>query len=230
MKFTIFILQTDFLMKGNAILAFLIVSTLNTAIAQNAYFKMGQQAFLDGDFKSAVRHLEKSCIIDSTNSSALWMLGYSYYHSENYKKSIQAYNKVIAIKPADGSAYYYRARAKSYFAKDSHLTDQDKEKNLLGAILDYTKAIAVDPNNMQDNIKYFQNRAIAYRDYSDFKLQPGSRFYDKNLAINSLKAAIQDFEKVLSDNPSRQDISNLLESVKGKLSSINVVATKTARH
>jgi len=158
------------------------------------------------------------------------MLGYSYYHSENYKKSIQAYNKVIAIKPADGSAYYYRARAKSYFAKDNHLTDQDKEKNLLGAILDYTKAIAVDPNNMQDNIKYFQNRAIAYRDYSDFKLQPGSRFYDKNLAINSLKAAIQDFEKVLSDNPSRQDISNLLESVKGKLSSINVVATKTARH
>lgn len=184
---------------------------------------------MDGDFKSAVSHLEKSCIIDSTNSSALWMLGYSYYHSENYRKSIQAYNRVIAIKPADGSAYYYRARAKSYLAKDSHLTDQDKEKNLLGAILDYTKAIAVDPNNTQDNIKYYQNRAIAYRDYSDFKLQPGSRFYDKNLAVNSLKAAIQDFEKVLSDNPSRQDISNLMESARGKLGSINVAA-KTARH
>lgn len=216
-------------MKATAILSFLVVSTLNTAIAQNAYFKMGQQAFFDGDFKSAVSHLERSCIIDSTNASALWMLGYSYYHSENYKKSIQAYNKVIAIKPADGSAYYYRARAKSYLAKDNHLNDQDKEKNLLGAILDYTKAIAVDPNNTQDNVKYYQNRAIAYRDYSEFKLQPGSRFYDKNLAVNSLKASIQDFQKVLSDNPSRQDISNLMESAKAKLSSINVAA-KTARH
>lgn len=216
-------------MKATAILSFLVVSMLNTATAQNAYFKMGQQAFFDGDFKSAVAHLEKSCIIDSTNASALWMLGYSYYHSENYRKSIQAFNKVIAIKPADGSAYYYRARAKSYFAKDSHLSDQDKEKNLLGAILDYTKAIAVDPNNTQDNTKYYQNRAIAYRDYSDFKLQPGSRFYDKNLAINSLKASIQDFEKVLTDNPSRQDISNLMESAKAKLGSINVV-TKTAHH
>lgn len=216
-------------MKATVILSFLVVSTLNTAIAQNAYFKMGQQAFFDGDFKSAVSHLEKSCIIDSTNASALWMLGYSYYHSENYKKSIQAYNKVIAIKPADGSAYYYRARAKSYLAKDNHLTDQDKEKYLLGAILDYTKAIAIDPNNTQENTKYYQNRAIAYRDYSDFKLLPGSRFYDKNLAINSLKASIQDFDKVLSDNPSRQDISNLMESAKAKLSSINVAA-KTVRH
>ena len=217
-------------MKATAILSFLVVSTLNTAIAQNAYFKMGQQAFFDGDFKSAVSHLERSCIIDSTNASALWMLGYSYYHSENYKKSIQAYNKVIAIKPADGSAYYYRARAKSYLAKDIHLSDQDKEKNLLGAIWDYTKAIAVDPNNTQDNTKYYQNRAIAYRDYSEFKLQPGSRFYDKNLAVNSLKASIQDFQKVLSDNPSRQDISNLMESAKAKLSSVNIAAKTAAHH
>jgi len=216
-------------MKATAILSFLVVSTLNAAIAQNAYFKMGQQAFFDGDFKSAVNHLEKSCIIDSTNSSALWMLGYSYYHAENYKKSIQAYNRVIAIKPADGSAYYYRARAKSYLAKDTHLNDQDKEKNLLGAIWDYTKAISIEPNNTTDNTKYYQNRAIAYRDYCDFKLQPGSRYYDKALAVNSLKAAIQDFEKVLSDNPSRQDISNLMETAKAKLSSINVVA-KTAHH
>src|SRR5579863_8051070 len=105
-------------MKVPAILSFLIVSTLNAAIAQNAYFKMGQQAFFDGDFKSAVNHLEKSCIIDSTNASALWMLGYSYYHSDSYKKSIAAFTRVISIKPADASAYYYRARAKNYMARD----------------------------------------------------------------------------------------------------------------
>jgi tetratricopeptide (TPR) repeat protein len=213
-------------MKVSVILSFLVISSFNSAFAQNAYFKLGQQAFFDGDFKSAVNHLERSCIIDSTNASALWMLGYSYYHSENYKKSIQAYNKVIAIKPADGSAYYYRARAKSYLAKDNQLSDADKEKNLLGAIVDFTKAIAVDPNDTQNNIKFYQNRGLAYREYGEFKLQANTRFYDKNRGLNSLKAAINDFQKVLTDNPNRSDISALLESAKGKLAN---VTTSTAR-
>jgi tetratricopeptide (TPR) repeat protein len=213
-------------MKASVILSFLIISSLNTAFAQNAYFKLGQQAFLDGDFKSAVSHLEKSCIIDSTNASALWMLGYSYYHSENYRKSIQAYNKVIAIKPADGSAYYYRARAKSYLAKDSQLTDADKEKYLLGAIVDFTKAIAVDPTDNQNNTKFYQNRAIAYREYGEFKLQTNSRFYDRNRGINSLKASIVDFEKVLADNPNRQDIITLMESAKNKLANVTSIARR----
>src|SRR5258708_14041436 len=114
-------------MKVPVILSFLVISTLNMAVGQNAYFKLGQQAFFDRDFKTAVSHLERSCIIDSTNANAFWMLGYSYYHSQNYKKSIDAYTHVIGIKPADGSAYYYRARAKSYLAKDN-LGDADKEK------------------------------------------------------------------------------------------------------
>jgi tetratricopeptide (TPR) repeat protein len=211
-------------MKISVILSFLILSSVNTALAQNAYFKLGQQAFFDGDFKSAVNHLEKSCIIDSTNASALWMLGYSYYHSENYKKSIQAYNRVIAMKPADGSAYYYRARAKSYLAKDNQLSDADREKNLLGAIVDFTKAIAVDPGDTQNNIKFYQNRAIAYREYGEFKLQANTHFYDKNRGINSLKAAIVDFEKVLADNPNRQDITSLMESAKTKLASVTLIA------
>jgi tetratricopeptide (TPR) repeat protein len=211
-------------MKISVILSFFILSSVNTALAQNAYFKLGQQAFFDGDFKAAVSHLEKSCIIDSTNASALWMLGYSYYHSENYKKSIQAYNRVIAMKPADGSAYYYRARAKSYLAKDNQLSDADREKNLLGAIVDFTKAIAVDPGDTQNNIKFYQNRAIAYREYGEFKLQANTRFYDKNRGINSLKAAIVDFEKVLGDNPNRQDITSLMESAKTKLASVTLIA------
>jgi tetratricopeptide (TPR) repeat protein len=204
-------------MKVSVILSFLIISSIKTVVAQNAYFKLGQQAFFDGDFKTAVNHLERSCVIDSTNASALWMLGYSYYHSENYKKSIAAYTRVIAIKPADGSAYYYRARAKSYLAKDSQLSDADKEKYLLGAIVDFTKAIAIDPNDTQNNIKFYQNRGIAYREYGEFKLQTNSRFYDKNRGLNSLKASITDLQKVLSDSPNRQDIISLIELSKEKL-------------
>src|ERR1700761_1291105 len=101
-------------MKLSVILSFLIVTSIEAAQAQNAYVKLGQQALMDGDFKVAVAQLEKACLIDSTNANALWMLGYSYYHSENYRKSILAYTREIAINPTDPSAYYYRARAKGY--------------------------------------------------------------------------------------------------------------------
>lgn len=171
---------------------------------------------MDGDFKVAVLQLERACLIDSTNANALWMLGYSYYHSENYKKSIAAYTREIAINPSDASAYYYRARAKSYLGKDNNLSPADKEKYLLGAIFDLTKAISIDPNDTSN--KYYQTRGIAYREYGLFKLQAAAgHFADKNRGINSLKASINDLEKVLTDNPGRSDISALIDQSKQKL-------------
>lgn len=202
-------------MKLSIIVSLLIFSTIESTYAQNAYVKLGQQAFMDGDFKAAIQQLEKGCLVDSTDVNALWMLGYSYYHSDNYKKSIAAYTKVISMKPADASAYYYRARAKSYLGKDVLLQPADKEKYLLGAIFDFTKAIEI--NTDPSDIKLFQNRGIAYHDYAVFKLQTNPHFYDKNRAISALKASIADFEKVLNSDPSRVDISSLMELSKEKL-------------
>jgi tetratricopeptide (TPR) repeat protein len=203
-------------MRLSALLSFLIVSSsFEVALAQNAYFKLGRQAFVEGDFKSAVLQLERSCVIDSTNANAQWMLGYSYYHSENYRKSVTAYTKVIVLKPADASAYYYRARAKGYIAKDVQATPADKEKYLLGAIVDYSKSIEIEPDT-----KSYQNRGIAYREYAAFKLQPETRFFDRVRGINALKASIADLEKVLTDEPNRSDISMLLEISKEKLAGV----------
>jgi len=202
-------------MKLSLIISFLVITSLENASAQNSYFKLGQQALMNGDFKAAVSQLEKACLIDSTNANALWMLGYSYYHSENYKKSIAAYSKELLINPTDANAYYYRARAKSYLGKDVQLSAADKEKYLLGAIIDLTKAISIDPNDTQN--KFLQTRGIAYREYGLFKLQATGHFYDKNRGVNSLKASIGDLEKVLADNPDRVDISSLIELSKQKL-------------
>lgn len=206
-------------MKFSVIISFLIISSLENTYAQNAYVKLGQQALMDGDFKAAVAQLEKACLIDSTNSNALWMLGYSYYHSENYRKSIAAYTKEIAINPTDATAYYYRARAKGFLGKDNQLAPADKEKCLIGAIYDLTKAISINPNDSQN--KYYQTRGIAYREYGVFKLQPSGHSYDKVRGINSLKASISDLEKVLNENPGRTDISTLLELSKQKLEEAN---------
>jgi tetratricopeptide (TPR) repeat protein len=143
-------------MKLSLIISFLVITSLENTSAQNSYFKLGQQALMDGDFKAAAAQLEKACLIDSTNANALWMLGYSYYHSENYKKSIAAYNKELAINPTDAMAYYYRARSKGYLGKDNQLSQADKEKYLIGAIFDLTKAISIEPNDTK-----FQTRGIS---------------------------------------------------------------------
>jgi tetratricopeptide (TPR) repeat protein len=211
-------------MKLSVILSLLIVSSLEVAQAQNAYVKLGQQALMDGNFKEAVLHLEKACVVDSTNANALWMLGYSYYHSENYKKAIATYCKVVEIKPTDCSAYYYRAMAKSYSARDVQATPADKEKYLLGAIMDLTKAITINPLD----IKFYQNRGIFYRDYAVFRLQKNNKlFYDKARGISSLKASVADLEKVLSDNPERKDISAQLEMSRQQLAIATAPAITT---
>lgn len=206
-------------MKLSVIISLLIISTVEASYAQNSYVRLGRQSFMDGDFKAAVQQLEKGCMKDSSDVEALWMLGYSYYHSDNYKKSIVAYTKVISIKPTDASAYYYRARAKAYLAKDVQLLPADKEKYMLGAIFDFTKAIEIstDPND----VKLYQNRGIAYQDYGMFKLQQTPHIYDKVRSINSLKASISDFEKVLSVDGSRQDITQLLDVSKAKLADVS---------
>ncbi|TWR27455.1 tetratricopeptide repeat protein [Mucilaginibacter pallidiroseus] len=207
-------------MKLSAIISLIIFTSVESLSAQNAYVRLGQQAFMDGNFKAAVKQLEKACMVDTTNANAYWMLGYSYYHSENYRKSIAAFTKVIFINPVDATAYYYRARAKGFLGKDTYLSPSERERHLLGAIFDLTKAVAIDPG---EAIKCYQTRGIAYREYGVFKLAPGATF-DKVRGINSLKASVADLEKVLQNNPDRSDISSLIELSKEKL------ATATGHH
>ncbi len=203
-------------MKYSFILGFLLFSSLETLYAQNSYIKLGQKALVDGDFKNAVTNLEKACIIDSTNANALWMLGYSYYHCDSYKKSIAAYSKLILVKPADASAYYYRARAKAYLANDNAVTFAEKEKYFLGCILDFTKAASLDPSQ----IRYYQNRGIAYKDYGMFKLVKNTGFYDKTRATSAFQASVADLQKVLDADPSRRDITSLLDLSKEQLAHV----------
>ncbi|WCT13970.1 tetratricopeptide repeat protein [Mucilaginibacter jinjuensis] len=204
-------------MRLPVILFVLAITSVKVSSAQNAYVKLGQQALMEGDFKVAIQRLEKACVIDSTNADALWMLGYSYYHSANYKKSISTYTRVVTIKPTDATSYYYRARAKSYMAKDNTLSAPERDKYLYGAIVDFTKAVTLEPTDT----KYYQNRGIAYREYGVFKLDPTCKStYDKVRGINALKASIGDLEKVLNDNPSRADIASLLDISKEKLATV----------
>lgn len=201
-------------MRISVIISCLIISSASVrpTLAQNAYVSLGRQALMDGDFRAAAKHLERACVVDSTNANALWMLGYTYLHSDSYKKAIAAYTKVINLKPAECMAYYYRALAQGRLAKDASLPNTDKDKCLLASIIDFTKAIEIEPGDM----KIYQNRGIAYREYGLFKVQ-STKPTDKARGINSLKASIADFEKVMANDPSRGDIESLLALSKEKL-------------
>jgi len=207
-------------MRLSAVVSFLILASFVPIMAQNAYMRLGKQAYLNADYKDAVTKLEKAYAIDSTNANALYMLGYSYYHSDNYPKSIAAFTKYLALTPTDGWAYYFRGRAKTYMAKELQMQPSEREKHLFGAIFDLTKAITFNPNDTKIN-SFYQTRGITYREYGIFKLQANLRgTYDKITGIKALKASITDFEKVLATDPNRNDIATQLDLSKEKLADV----------
>ena len=209
-------------MRLSLVLSFLICSTAEPLLAQNAYVRLGKQAFMDGDFKSAVLQLERACLVDSTNSNALYMLGYSYYHNDNFAKSIVAFNRELAVAPADAYAYYYRAQAKIRLGRDMTMSPAERERNLVGAIFDYSKAIEINPADTKIS-SFYQNRGIAYREYGIFKLQGNMKSYDKARGISALRASIDDLQRVLASDPNRTDIASLLDLSKEKLASATAV-------
>jgi len=196
----------------------MVLSAVEQADAQNAYTKLGAQAYIDGNFKTAIAQLEKGRLIDSTDANALWMLGYSYFHNENFAKSINAFTKVIAIDPGDAHAYYYRAKAECRLGIDSKIP-AEKERYLLGCIIDLTKAISINPSEARMT-SFYQNRGVAYKEYAFFRIQPNTKFYDKTRCVNGLKAAIADFQKVLDADRSREDITSLIDVCKEKLATV----------
>jgi tetratricopeptide (TPR) repeat protein len=186
-------------------------------MAQSSYEKMGQKALIDGNFKLAVTHLEKAISADSNNVNTLYMLGYSYYHASDYKKAVGTFNRLISLKPAENSAYYYRGKARNIMATEvKNISNAEREKLLLASIRDFSKAIQLK----EDDVKLYQNRALAYRDYGVLKAQKIPKFYDKTKAVEAFKSCISDFQTVLEFSPGRKDITAQIDDARSYLDNI----------
>jgi len=203
-------------MKSTTGLLFFILLSGFT-MAQSSYEKMGQKALIDGNFKLAVTHLEKAIVADSNNVNTLYMLGYSYYHASDYKKAVSTFNRLISLKPAENSAYYYRGKARNIMATEGkNISNAEREKLLLASIRDFSKAIQLK----EDDVKLYQNRALAYRDYGVLKAQKIPKFYDKTKAVEAFKSCISDFQTVLEFSPGRKDITAQLDDARSYLDNI----------
>ena len=203
-------------MKSSTTLVFLILFS-GLALGQSNHQKMGQKALIDGDFNLAVMHLEKAISTDSNNVNTLYMLGYSYYHATKYKLSVSTFNRLVSLKPNENSAYYYRGKARNIMATETkNLTNAEREKLLLSSVRDFTMAIELN----EDDVKLYQNRALAYRDYGVLKAQKIPKFYDKAKAASAFKSCIADFQKVLTYSPGRKDIISQLDGARIYLENI----------
>lgn len=201
----------------HTILGLIIISSSTVSFAQNSYDKT-MQAVLKGDYKTAVSQLEKVDEKDPNNANVLKMLGYSYFQNKNYENSIATYSRLIVLKPADVSAYYYRGKARLNMANDpKESVSQMRENYYTSAIKDFSKAIELSG---EEDVQLLQNRGIAYKDYGIFKSYKAKKAVDKNNCNVLFNNSIADFQKLLTIQPLRKDIIDMITYVKAQSASL----------
>ena len=151
---------------------------------------------MKGDYKGAVSQLEKAGAKSPNNTNVLKMLGYSYFQCAEYESAISTYTKLIALKPDDYSAYYYRGKARQNVANDpKESLNQMRENFYLSAIKDFSKAIEL---NGEEDAQLLQNRGIVYKDYAIFKSYKIKKKADKAAVLHFLIMPMLIFRKFLS--------------------------------
>lgn len=195
-----------------------VASTTSASFAQSNFEKMGMQSWMKGDYKTAVGQLEKADNADANNANVLKMLGYSYFQNQDFEKSISAYSRLIALKPTDVSAYYYRGKARLNIANaPKEALNQMRESFYTSAIKDFSKAIEI---NGEEDIQILQNRGLAYKDYAIFKSYKIKKSAEKVACVTIFNNSISDFQKVLTMQPLRKDIIDLVGYVKAQVASL----------
>ncbi|WP_325639436.1 tetratricopeptide repeat protein [Parapedobacter sp.] len=178
----------------------------------NPNVRLGQKALIDGDFKAAAGHLQKALPAEAGDPNVMYMLAYSQYQIGEYRKSLESFTKVIELRPDHESAYYYRGKANNALAvqTDTRISSSNREKMLNQAIINYTKAIELNG----EDVKYYQNRGIAYRDLGILRGTAGTANYDKSIATDAYNKSVVDFEQVLVMAPGKKDIQTELKKAK----------------
>ncbi|MDY0906672.1 tetratricopeptide repeat protein [Pedobacter sp. CFBP9032] len=199
-----------------AILGLIIFSSTAT-FAQNNYEK-SMQAMMKGDYKTAVTQLEKADAKTPDNAAVLKMLGYSYFQNGEYEKCIATYSRLLSVKPAEVSAYYYRGKARLNIANDPKESLNTMRENFYtAAIRDFTKAIEITGD---EDTQMFQNRGLAYKDYAIFKSYKVKKSVEKAACVALFNNSIADFQKVLTMQPLRKDIIDWVTYDKAQIASL----------
>jgi tetratricopeptide (TPR) repeat protein len=186
--------------------------------AQKNAEKQGAQAWMNGDFKTAVVHLERADAYKPNNMNVLKMLAYSYFQTADYVKASDTYTRLLNAKPGDYTAYYYRGKARLNLANNPKISASAERESLYNdAISDFTKAMEISGT---DEVQILQNRGIAYKDYGIFKSYLSKKKAERAACIALLNNSVTDLQKILIIQPLRKDISSLIDYVKAQIASL----------
>lgn len=186
--------------------------------AQSNFEKQGTQAWMKGDFKTAVVQLEKAEAKDPSNVNVMKMLGYSYFQNGDFENAIAAYTRLIAQKPTDYSAYYYRGKARLNIANaPKEALNQMRENFYTAAIKDFSKAMEISG---EEDVQILQNRGVAYKDYGIFRSYKSKKTAEKNACIALFNSSIADFQKILTMQPLKKDVVSMIDYVKAQITSL----------
>ncbi|KQS40594.1 tetratricopeptide repeat protein [Pedobacter sp. Leaf194] len=196
----------------------LIIFSSSSSFAQNGNDKKVMDAMLKGDYKTAVTQLEKADTKDPNNVNTLKMLGYSYFQNGDYENSINTYSRLVLLKPAEVSAYYYRGKARLNIANDPKESLNSMRENFyVAAIKDFTKASELSG---EEDTQMLQNRGLAYKDYAIFRSYKAKKAIEKTACVTLFNNSIADFQKVLTLQPSRKDILDWIAYDKAQIASL----------
>lgn len=199
-----------------AVASFFMVSVAHAqsteTVHSNPNVRLGEKALLDSDFKAAAGYLKKALPAEANDPNVMYMLGYSEYHSGDFRGAVQSFQKVVELAPENATAYYYRAKANNALAVSTEIksTNANRERMLNEAISDYAKAIALNPKD----VKLYQNRGVAYRDLGILLGTEGTPNFNKGKATEAYDKAILDFEEVLKLTPGKKDIETEIKKAK----------------
>ena len=107
-----------------------------------------------GEYKQALKLLDKSIAIDPNDPYAHVMVGVVYKDLDNFEKALSAYNRAIEIDPKFPNAA---------FGKGYSLSQLNRPNE---AVTWYTKAIEIDPKNQSAYVGRGVTRGFDLKDYS----------------------------------------------------------------
>jgi len=202
--------------KQAFILLFIVSSS--TSFAQSGgFYNLGMQTMMKGDYKGAVKQLEKADAKSPNNVNVLKLLGYAYFQTGDFENSISTYSKLIALKPNDYASYYYRGKGRLNIANDPKESLNSMRENFyVSAIKDFSKALEI---NGEEDAQLLQNRGLAYKDYGIFKSYKIKKS-EKGTCISLFNNSVSDFQKILVLQPQRKDILSLIDYVKAQITSL----------
>ena len=93
------------------------------------YRREGIAKLDEGDYQGAIRAFNDALsqghgFVKKTDYDINYYLGYAYYLNGDYAEAISRYDSIIALKPKDTNAYYYRALSKLHTG-DRNGADED---------------------------------------------------------------------------------------------------------